>query len=56
VLWRSPWLIEQVGENLDVNGHAEKTVATGVKSGKTGVFWLNMGFLPFWRFLVMTSA
>ena len=56
VLWRSPWLTEQVGENSDVNGHAEQTVEKGVKSEKNRFFGLIWAFLPFWRFLVMTSA
>ena len=47
LLRRSPGLIQQVGGNSNVNGHAERPIETGAKVRKTRVFWVNMGFLPF---------
>lgn len=44
MLRRSPGLTQQFGGNSNVNGHAERTIATGEKSGKNTVFWVNIDF------------
>ena len=44
LLRRSPGLTQQVGGNSNVNGHAERIIATGVKSEKNTVFWVNIDF------------